>query len=606
MENPTTQMAASQVPVNPQRRADTDSGTPHAAKVMMVDDEPITTEVLQAFLEEAGYRQFIACSEPASAMDLLVSERPDVVLLDLMMPVVSGFDILQRIRSDAKFSRLPVIVLTSSTDAATKLRALELGANDFLAKPVDSSELILRLRNTLAAKAYVDRLAYVDQLTGLYNREMFADHLDRMLRLAKRHNRPAALLHINIDRFRTVNEALGPGFGDELLQATAKRLEQGIRTSDTLARVGEQTVVPSLSRIGGDEFSVLLVELDKIERSAAIAQRLLEMMAVPFHVGGHDLFMTCSIGISVFPDDGLEWDALVKHAAVALRAAKQRGGNAHCFYSAELNDRSLQLLNLQGELRKSIERNELRVFYQPKIDTSTRRLVGAEALVRWEHPQRGFVSPGEFIPLAEETGLIVEIGAWVFSEACRQITAWQAEGLVPPIVAVNVSGREFSEKNFAAGIREILQRIQVDPRFLKVELTESMLMGDAKGNVQILQQLKALTLQLSIDDFGTGYSSLSYLRRFPIDELKIDQSFVNDIDAVGNDNSRSIVVAIIAMAHGLELNVVAEGVETKEQWAFLREHGCDECQGYLFGKPMPAAQFTALLADQLHGIPVPM
>ena len=580
-------------PVDPEA-ADYGTSDLKSAKVMMVDDEPITIDVVQAFLEEAGYDNFLTNSEPAQALELLASERPDVVLLDLMMPVVSGFDILKGIRADPALRYIPVIVLTSSTDSETKLRALELGATDFLAKPVDSSELVLRLRNTLAAKAYADRLAHFDRLTGLYNRHMFNEHLDRTLRLAKRHDRIGALLHINIDQFRKINDALGPTLGDELLQSVAKRLEQGIRTTDSVARIGGDRIVPRLSRLSGDEFAVLLVEIDKVERTAAIARRLLDLMAAPFQVRANELFVTGSIGISVFPDDGIERDTLTKNATVALRSAKQQGGNAHRFYSADMNDRALELLDLQGDLRKALERRELLLFYQPKMDAA-RQPVAAEALLRWEHPQRGMVGPGDFIPLAEETGLIVDIGAWVLADVCRQIQGWQAAGLAAPVIAVNISARQFVEKNFVASVREILQRNPVDPRSLQIEITESMVMSDVGANIRTLEQLKALGLRISMDDFGTGYSSLSYLRRFPIDELKIDRSFVKDIDAEGRDNSRSIIAAIIIMARALSLKIVAEGVETEAQWAFLREHECDQGQGYLFGKPMPVAEFTKLL-----------
>jgi predicted signal transduction protein with EAL and GGDEF domain len=573
-----------------------DAATPDlkSAKVMMVDDEPITIDVVQAFLEEAGYENFLTTSEPARALELVAGERPDVVLLDLMMPVVSGFDILKAIRADPAMRYIPVIVLTSSTDSATKLKALEMGATDFLAKPVDSSELVLRLRNTLAAKAYADRLAHFDRLTGLYNRHMFNEHVDRMLRLATRYERIGALLHINVDQFRKINDALGPTQGDELLQSIAKRLEQGIRTTDSVARIGGDTFVPRLSRFGGDEFAVLLVDIDKVERTAAIARRLLDLMAAPFQVRANELFVTGSIGISVFPDDGLERDTLAKNATVALRSAKQQGGNAHRFYSADMNARALELLDLQGELRKALERRELQLFYQPKMD-SARQPVAAEALLRWEHPKRGMVGPGEFIPLAEETGLIVDIGAWILADVCRQIQGWQAAGLAPPVIAVNISARQFAEKNFVAGVREILQRNPVDPSTLQIEITESMVMSDVGTNIQTLEQLKGLGLRISMDDFGTGYSSLSYLRRFPIDELKIDRSFVKDLDAEGRDNSRAIVAAIIIMARALSLKIVAEGVETEAQWAFLRQHDCDHGQGYLFGKPMPVAEFTKLL-----------
>lgn len=568
------------------------------ATVMMVDDEPITIEVLAEFLDEAGYKNFVSTSDPREAMDLLAKERPDVLLLDLMMPYVSGFDILNAMRADEKLRHTPVIVLTSSTDAETKLKALELGATDFLAKPVDSSELALRLRNTLAAKAYQDRLAFYDHLTGLPNRQRFVDHLDWALSQVKRYNRLGALLHINIDQFKKVNEALGPALADELLKEIAKRFEQGVRASDTITRGGKKMGKPSLSRVGGDEFTVLLVEMNRIECAITVSQRLLQTMATPFQIGPHELFITCSIGIAIFPTDGTNQDVLLQNAGVAMHFAKQQGGNAYRFYSSDLNDRSLQFLSLQSDLHKAIHRNELQLYYQPKIETHTGKLIGAEALVRWQHSSKGFIPPDEFIPLAEDTGLIVQIGTWVFAEACRNIKHWQAKGLIAPKVSVNVSGRQFKESGFLDSIQSILVETEIDPHFLNIELTESLLMENASKNILTLHAFKNLGLNLSMDDFGTGYSSLSYLKKFPLDELKIDRTFLSEVDVDGINDSASIVIAIIALAHSLGLRVVAEGVETQEQLAFLKKHNCDECQGYLFSKPLPASQFATLLVNE--------
>lgn len=598
MNEQTFQSTAAPGTVAHNNGGEADAALLKSATVMMVDDEPITLDVVQAYLEEAGYQKFVTVSEPAQAMGLVASEKPDVILLDLMMPLVSGYEILAAIRADASFQHIPVIVLTSSTDSATKLRALELGATDLLAKPVDPSELVLRLRNTLAAKAYLDRLASIDRLTGLYNRQMFGEHVDWSLRLAKRYGKSGALMHINIDQFRKVNEALGPALGDEFLRVIAGRLEEGVRNSDTLARISDEALLPRLSRLGGDEFAVLLVEVDKPESVISAASRFLKRMAEPVHIGGHQIFVTCSIGIAVFPADGMDRDTLVQHAAAALQYAKQQGGNMHCFYSAELNDRALHRLSLHSALHNATARGEFQLFYQPKIDTRTQMLAGAEALVRWRHPERGLINPAEFIPLAEESGLIIDIGAWILGEACRQIETWRAARLPALTIAVNISGRQFAHRDFLPLLTGFLRRDGFDPRHLQLEITESILMGDIQHNIQTLNEIQKLGLKLSLDDFGTGYSSLSYLRHFPIDELKIDRSFVEDINAAGKDNSRSLVIAIIAMARALELKVVAEGVETQAQADFLRDQGCDQWQGYFFGRPMPAEDFTKLLTAQ--------
>ena len=566
--------------------------------VMMVDDEPITLEVVHSFLEDAGYQRIITLDDPTKALEMILSEKPDVLLLDLMMPGVSGFDILTLIRDDARLHHMPVIVLTAATDSATKLKALELGATDLLAKPVDASELVLRLRNTLAAKAYVDRIASIDSLTGLYNRRVFGDQIERTLNLAQRKERTGALLHINVDQFKKINDALGPALGDQYLQAIAARLEQCIRSSDSIARIGTKDDLAQLSRLSGDEFGVLLTEVDKSDNVNEIARRCLQAMEEPICLGGHEVYVTCSIGIAVFPEDGTDRDTLVQRAGVALKSAKARGGNTACFYSAALNDRSLHVLNLTTELRRAIAQGELRLFYQPKVDARTRELVGAEALVRWVHPKRGLVSPGEFIPVAEESGLIVEMGTWVMGEACRQIDAWLDRGLAAPPVSVNISGRQFAQKNFVHIVEELLRQYTFDRQHLKMELTESYLMHNVEDNLRTLKAIRDLGLHLSLDDFGTGYSSLSYLSRFPINELKIDQSFVRRLGVAGTDNGESIAIAIIAMARALNLDVVAEGVETEAQAAFLLAHNCDQFQGYLFGKPMPAEEFTNLLVNR--------
>jgi len=573
------------------------------ARVMMVDDESSTLDAVQAFLEEVGYQDFIVTSESTKAMAVLAAERPDVVLLDLMMPEVSGFDILKSMRADAVLRHVPVIVLTSSTDAETKLKALALGATDYLAKPVDASELTSRMRNTLAAKAYVDRIMYFDALTGLHNRQMFVDHLDWTLRQAQRYGHTGAVLHINIDRFKRINDALGPALGDELLKAAAERFDKCVRVSDTLGQIDEDGRSPRLSRLGSDEFGVILSHLDRSEGAAMFARRLHEALSAPFQVSGREVFVTCSVGIAIFPIDGNDRNTLLQHAAVALNVAKERGGDTHCYYSQELNDRSMQYVKLQSELRGAITRNEFQLFYQPKVDGRTGHVIGAEALLRWNHPDHGMVPPGKFIPFAEETGLIVPIGTWVFEEACRQIAAWQAAGIAPIRTSVNISGRQFSESDFVTTIRNTLNQAAVDPSYLQIELTESMLMEKASENILRLQQLKDAGLRLSIDDFGTGFSSLSYLGQFPLDELKIDRSFLKAIDDQVSGKGAPIVLAIIALAHSLKLRVVAEGVETETQWRFLRDHGCEECQGFLFAKPMPAADFTTLLANKTRMAP---
>jgi diguanylate cyclase (GGDEF)-like protein len=569
-----------------------DAGEADSPVVMMVDDEPLNIEVLQTFLEEAGYREFISVTEPEKALGLLAERHPDVLLLDLVMPGMSGFEILERMRVDETLRHIPVIVLTSSTDAETKLKALELGATDFLGKPTDPSELALRLRNTLSAKAYRDRLANYDPVTGLPNRRLLMDRLERSLRETARAGASGAVMHVHLDRFKQISEAFGLGIGDSLMKGVAMRLDFGLRASIAGAATGKPGV--KLYRTGDDEFTLLLPGMGRGDDTAAVAQALLAAMAAPFRAGGQDLSITAGIGIAVFPDDGMEASALASHAGVAARHANEQGGKGYQFYAKELNATSLKRLSVESELRRALEQDELRIFYQPKVRAHNGRGTGAEVLVRWAHPERGLVSPVEFIPIAEETGLIVPLGEWVLRAACAQSKAWLNAGLRVPRVTVNVSGKQFHAPQMTETVVSALKASGLAPQYLGIELTESAVMGNAERHIRTLHELKALGVTLSIDDFGTGYSSLSYLKRFPLDELKIDRSFVSGVDT--DPDNAAIVIAIIAMAHCLGLSVVAEGVETQAQLAFLKSKSCDECQGFLFAKPMPAEAFGKLLA----------
>ncbi len=576
----------------PALNPDADAEQADSPVVMMVDDEPLNIEVLQTFLEEAGYQEFISVTEPQQALGLLAERHPDVLLLDLVMPGMSGFEILERMRADETLRHVPVIVLTSSTDAETKLKALELGATDFLGKPTDPSELALRLRNTLSAKAYRDRLANYDPVTGLPNRRLLMDRLERMLRETARAGASGAIVHVHLDRFKQISEAFGLGIGDSLMKGVAMRLDFGLRASAASVATGKPNV--KLYRTGDDEFTLLLPGMGRGDDTAAIAQALLAAMTAPFRAGGQDLSITAGIGIAVFPDDGMEASALASQAGVAARHANEQGGKGYQFYAKELNATSLRRLSVESELRRALEQDELRLYYQPKVRAHNGRGTGAEVLVRWAHPERGLVSPVEFIPIAEETGLIVPLGEWVLRAACAQSKAWQKAGLRVPRITVNVSGKQFQAPQMTETVVSALKASGLEPQYLGIELTESAVMGNAERHIRTLHELKALGVTLSIDDFGTGYSSLSYLKRFPLDELKIDRSFVSGVDT--DPDNAAIVIAIIAMAHSLGLSVVAEGVETKAQHEFLKSKACDECQGFLFARPMPAEAFGKLLA----------
>jgi diguanylate cyclase (GGDEF)-like protein len=563
------------------------------AKVMIVDDEPIMMDVVQAFLEDAGYTHFLTTDDSDLALTMMQKERPDVLLLDLIMPGKSGFELLTEIRNDPALRFLPVIVLTAASDSDTKLQALELGATDFLAKPVDPSELILRLRNALAFKAYQDQLAYNDSLTGLPNRQLFLERLAWTLRLARRHNKQCALLQVGLDRFKQINDTLGHEMGDEVLKAVSRRLATTLRESDTLSMLDDREDAISLSRLAGDEFMVLISEIRHAEDASIIARRLLDTMQSPLMLNGRELFITISVGIVLFPQDAQEGTDLLTNVDLAMAQAKLRGRNTYAFYSPETNARSHERLTLETALRKAIERNQLELYYQPKVDVASGRVIGAEALLRWTHPELGAVSPGRFIPLAEETGLILPLGEMVLRRACRDAVAWQQNGFTLP-VSVNVSSLQFRRGDMPAIIQSVLLASGLQANQLIVELTESLLMDNAQANIDMLHTIKTLGVGLSMDDFGTGYSSLSYLKRFPLDELKIDQVFVRDLPE--DPGSAAIVGPVIAMAHGLGLTVTAEGVETPGQMDFLKKHGCDQFQGYLFSRPLPLNDFNDLLA----------
>lgn len=561
------------------------------ATVMMIDDEPTTIEVLEAFLESEGYKRFVTTSDSTRAMEMIVAENPDVLLLDLHMPQVTGFDILTILRRDARFRHTPVIVLTSATDSDTKLKALQLGASDFLAKPVDPSELALRLRNTLAAKAYQDRLTFYDSLTGLPNRRLFMDRLLWSLRCAKRENSSGAILHIDLDHFKKINDTLGHEIGDSVLIEVGRRL-QGCAPALAVGNEGADSQ-PLLSRVGGDEFNLLMPIVPRVEDAVRASGKILTAMKEPFSIHGHEVFLTASIGVAIFPNDGDSADTLLKHTGVAMNQAKRQGRNTYEFYSPKMNARALERLKLENELRRALDRDELLPFYQPKVDLQTGQVVGAEVLLRWNHPQRGFVSPVEFIPLAEENGMIIEFGEWILRAACRQNKAWQSAGLPNIRVAVNVSARQFRDGRFVEILRQALGGSRLDPQFLTLELTENTIMENAQENLDTLHAIKEMGVKLSVDDFGTGYSSLSYLKQLPLDELKIDRSFIVGIRSEEDD--APIVTSIVSMAHSLDLRVVMEGIETERQLIFCRDRGCDEYQGFLFSKPVPSREFETLL-----------
>lgn len=434
--------------------------------------------------------------------------------------------------------------------------------------------------------------AYHDPLTDLPNRLLFNDRLDVALAWSQRHRDPLAVMLIDLDRFKEVNETLGHEAGDRLLQQVADRLRNVTRKGDTVARTS------------GDEFYIISPKIKSTERAEEVAKRILEVFTDPFHLDGQELYITPSIGITLAPLDADSVEDLVKNADMAMYRAKAAGRNTYKFFMQDMSTVLTQRRTMEAHLRKAIEREEFVVYYQPQISVHSGQITGAEALVRWQHPDWGLVSPADFIPLAEETGLIEPLDEFVLYQACRQCTAWSQDGLPPLRIAVNLSARHFQQQQLAQTIARILEKTHLPAERLEIEITESTAMQHLERTLPILRQLYDLGLQIAIDDFGTGYSSLSYLKKFPIHTLKIDRSFV--MDMLNNTDSAAIVVAMIGLTHNLRLSVIAEGVETTGQYNFLRAHQCDAVQGYLFGKPMPANEFPNLFFQPLIGIETPV
>ena len=439
---------------------------------------------------------------------------------------------------------------------------------------------VLVFHDVSAVHAMALRMSYVtqhDALTDLPNRFLFNDRVSQAIGLALRHHVRAAVLFLDLDRFKHVNDTLGHIIGDKLLKEIAARLKKGLRETDTI------------SRHGGDEFIILLQEISDTLSAARAASQMLASIAEPFHIDGHELHVSASIGISICPEDGHDSETIIKHAEAAMYQAKAQDRNNYQFFMPRINERAIRRFALEGNLRRAVARQESVLHYQPKLNIADGRVIGAEALIRWHDLHDGPVPPAQFIPIAEESGLIIPMGEWVMRQACRQNRAWQDAGYEPMPIAVNVSAVQFREKNFLRMVERVLDEAGLDPRYLELELTESVTMQDLERTIPLLKSLKRMGVGLSIDDFGTGYSSLSYLKRFPIDTLKIDRSFVQDIGS-GKDDA-AIILAIISMAKSLKQRVIAEGVETKAQFEFLRDHGCDEIQGYYFSGPLAAGEF---------------
>jgi len=439
----------------------------------------------------------------------------------------------------------------------------------------------------------IRRLAYCDSLTGIPNRQAFLETLERELLRSRLENKKFAVLFMDLDAFKRVNDTLGHNVGDLLLKVVSERLRDTTRPSDMVSRNEDHD---NLARLGGDEFTILIPDLERVEHALNVAQRVKEAMRRPFMIEGNEIFVTASIGISLYPEDGEDCNSLLKFADTAMYHAKNCGKNNAKLYSSSLTMQIMSHVKLEVGLRKALQNNELYLLYQPQIDVPSAMIVGVEALVRWRHPERGIISPTEFIPLAEETGLIVPIGEWVLRTACSQAKAWQNGGRPSIRMAVNLSAKQFKDENLTQIVLSALADTGLDARLLELELTEGTLMDDARATMVTLDQLRGIGVYLSIDDFGTGYSSMNYLKRFDVRALKIDKSFISGLPQ--DSENAAITRAIIAMAHGLKMVVVAEGVETDAQLLLLQQYGCDMAQGYFLGHPSPQESIAQMLYDQ--------
>jgi diguanylate cyclase len=566
-------------------------------KILVIEDEtPIRANILK-ILNFKGF-ETVGAEDGEVGIEQAKRHLPDLIICDIMMPQVDGYGVLYALRQDPETAAIPLVFLTAKAERSDLRQGMNLGADDYLTKPFSSAELLEAVAARLAKQSsvtqpYLDeikraaenlsRVAYLDPLTSLPNRIFLRHKLQETLGQADRRQQKVGVLCLNLDRFSAVNASLGNWVGDLLLQAVADRL-----TTWAAADV-------TISRFGGDEFSLIFPSTSQ-PQMVAMLQQLLLTLTKPYRLANQqDVFVHVSVGVALYPENSDSADELLTQADAARRFCRKQGGNTYQFYDAGMVTADTERRSLEVDLNAALERSEFLLHYQPQVNAITGRMVGVEALLRWQHPTRGMVSPVEFIPIAEETGAIIAIGAWVLRAACVEVKALQASSLVPVRVSVNLSAQQFRQKDLVEMVSQILKETELDPHQLVLELTETSVMEDIEAAVNTLQAFKAMGIEISIDDFGTGYSSLSYLRRLPLDVLKVDRSFVSQVTE--NDHDAAIATAVIAMAKSLKLKVIAEGVETEEQLAFLRQQGCYLIQGFLYSRPLPIADIQKLLVD---------
>ena len=560
------------------------------ALIMMVDDEMLNIEMTQAFLTEAGYKQFVQTDQPQDAVAMMRRELPGVLLLDLSMPKVSGLDILAAMREDAVLRHVPVIVLTSSTDPQVKLKALALGAMDFLSKPVDPSELGLRIRNTLAASAYREYLGQHDALTGLPNKLRYRKLAAEVLQQARASGASGAFLHIGVDGLGRINDALGRVVGDQMLQRLAKRLASCVQT-EAEGELSSEQHNPTLFRFDGDEFAVIIPAMDGVHSAAAFMNKVLEDATASFHrTGSPEVFVTCSVGVSVFPSDGMDPDLLVRNAGLALRHAKQAGPHRYEFFSPQFNEQALSRLDLGAELRHALGRDEIELLFEPRVDLASGRLVGAQTVVRWRHGSGRVIEGDELMDLAGTSEMDVALMEWVFEQVRRNMKNWRGAGLQPMLVGVKASLANLHPRDLSHLVNAAIGG-GIEPRHLSLELQQvGTLQNLPARDMAAIVLLRRKGVRVSIDRFGST-ASVANVRRLGCDEIKLDESFIRDLDT--DAVVPAMVLGMGDLARRLKLNCGAPGVSTQQQLAFLKKNGWDQAQGPLFGDRQNGLAFAA-------------
>jgi len=561
-------------------------------KILIADDDPTTRIMLQVIANENGF-DCVFATNGQQAIDV-IDEHDDIrlILLDWEMPVLTGLEVCQKIRQKGITIPPHIILLTARNNSDDIVTGLKAGANDYVVKPFEPQELMARLdvgqrmlelQIELAnTQKELSHQAHYDVLTGLPNRLLCLDRFSQALTKAKRFEQLFASLFIDLDHFKQVNDTYGHPVGDRLLCEVAKRLKDATRECDTVGR------------LSGDEFFILLEDIKNHDSIQLVVDHIFEIFRQPINLEKEQYFVSLSIGVSVYPEDGEDADTLFKNADLAMYQAKNLGRNQCSYFTQKLSEKALENMEMKLALRLALINNELELHYQPIMSVKTGRCIGIEALARWNHPTKGWIPPDQFIPLAEETSLIVDLGEWVMRTACLQMKAWQVYNNAPSFISVNVSGKQITQSDFVAFMRKVLDETQCLASQITIEMTESFIMHESEGSFDHLNALRALGLGIAIDDFGTGYSSLTYLKRLPVTKLKLDQSFVKDLPTDLNDVA--IARAILKLAEAVDLDVIAEGIETKEQHDFLVKEGCAFIQGYFHGKPAPKERLLKIFS----------